>query len=100
MTLGEEEEIRHKKLIEMLATFIKYSNEDGTPFFKYRKTQVSGKEPKNFDDAELYRAAAILVDVFNLSSGSTNDFNLFILIREYFKDEKKRLEINKIIGVN
>lgn len=98
MGLVEEEEIRHKDLIKLLAKFEMYRKEDGSPFFKYRRNRVSGYKPENFEPHEIQRAAVLLVDIFHLTGGSVGGFNLYNLLTAYFLDEQKRIEINKIIG--
>lgn len=98
MGLVEEEKVRHKELISLLAKFEMYRKEDGSPFFKYHKNPISGYKTENFESHEIQRAAVLLVDIFNLTGGSVGGFNLYNLLTTYFLDEQKRIEINKIIG--
>ena len=92
--------LRHYQLVQFLSQYDAYRDKDGQPIFSIREKSVSGARPVGLSFAQVNRAAEVLCDLFNLTAGSVaGRFDLYRLLQGYLLDERKREEMNKLLGV-
>lgn len=60
---------------------------------------IHSNELHLIDKEKIHQAVEKLVESLDLAAGSTNNFDLYQVVEEYFTDLEKRREINQLLGI-
>lgn len=63
------------------------------------KYLIHSNELHLIDAEKIHHAVEQMVESLDLAAGSTYSFDLYKVVETYFKDLKKRKEINQLLGI-
>ena len=63
------------------------------------KYLIHSNELHLIDRKKIHQAVEQMVDTLGLAAGSTEDFNLYKVVEDYFTDLEKRDKINHLLNI-